>query len=137
MGPAYGVLCQRLALKRSLQLAVVLSLFPGFLYLFISAPWQAVTVSVLVGLPTVFGHIALFDLLRRACPRDLEGSAITLLYSALALAVGAGDIAGSWLYQHGGFAVCLIADAAANALVLPVLAFLPADLVSRRDGENA
>jgi len=137
MGPAYGVLCQRLALTRTLQLAVVLSLFPGFLYLFVSAPWQAVAVSVLVGLPTVFGHIALFDLLRRACPRDLEGSAITLLYSALALAVGAGDIAGSWLYQHGGFAVCLIADAAANALVLPVLAFLPADLVSRRDGENA
>jgi hypothetical protein len=126
-----------LALKHILQLAVVLSLFPGFLYLVVSAPWQAVAVSALVGLPTVFGHIALFDLMRRACPRDLEGSAITLLYSGLALAVGAGDVAGSWLYQHGGFVVCLIADVAANALVLPVLAVLPAELVSRRDGENA
>lgn len=137
MAPAYGLLCQRLVLKHTLQLAVGLSLFPGFLYLVISTPWQAVAVSVLVGLPTAFGHIALFDLLRRACPRDLEGSAITLLYSALALAAGAGDIAGSWLYQHGGFAICLAADAAANALVLPVLAILPAELVSRREGENA
>ena len=59
------------------------------------------------------------------------------MYSALALAAGAGDIAGSWLYQHGGFAICLAADAAANALVLPVLAILPAELVSRREGENA
>jgi hypothetical protein len=92
-------------------------------------------VSVVVGLPTAFGHIALFDLLRRACPRDLEGAAITLSYSALALAAGAGDLAGAWMYARGGFAVALIADALANAAVLPLLTALPASLIARCDGE--
>jgi cyanate permease len=136
VAPFYAVLCQRLALKRNLQVAIVCSLVPGFLFLFVSGPSEAICVSVLVGLPTAFGHIALFDLLRRACPRDLEGTAITLSYSALAVAAGGGDLIGAWLYTHGGFAPCLIADALANAAVLPILRLLPAGLISRRDGEG-
>lgn len=109
------------------------SLFPGFLYLAVSGPWQAIGVAVLVGLPTAFGHVALFDLLRRACPRGLEGTGITLSLAALALAVGAGELLGAWLYTYGGVGLCLAADALANAAVLPLL---PEALVSRRDGEN-
>jgi Na+/melibiose symporter-like transporter len=136
IAPVYSVLCQRLALKHNLRMAIAFSLGPGFLFLLVSGPSDAIAVSVLVGLPTAFGHIALFDLLRRACPRDLEGTAITLSYSALAVAAGAGDLIGAWLYTHGGFAACLIADAVANAAVLPMLPRLPADLLSRRDGEG-
>ena len=135
VAPLYTLLCQRLMLKHLLRMAIVASLAPGFLYLMVSDASQAVTVSVLVGLPTAFGHMALFDLLRRACPRDLEGTAMTLSFSALAIAAGAGDLLGAWIYAHGGFATALVADTIANACVLPLLALLPADLVSRCDGE--
>ena len=37
--------------------------------------------------------------------------------------------------RNGGFAAALVADTLANASVLPLLALLPADLVSRCDGE--
>lgn len=136
VAPIYGVLCRRVALRQLLRLAVIASLAPGFLYLLVSEAADVVIVSVLVGIPTAFGHIALFDLLRRACPRDLEGTAITLSYSALALAAGAGDVVGAWIYARGGFAAALIADALANAAVLPLLAALPAGLISRCDGET-
>jgi MFS family permease len=136
IAPLYGLLCRRWTLKRVLPWTIVACLFPGFLNLAVSGPWQAIGVAILVGLPTAFGHIALFDLLRRACPRDLEGTAITLSLSALALGVGAGELVGAWLYTVGGFAVCLVADALANAAVLPLLGLLPNALVSRRDGER-
>jgi hypothetical protein len=136
VAPFYGMLCQRLMLKHTLRIAVAASLAPGFLYLVASDASQVIAVSVLVGLPTAFGHIALFDLLRRACPRDLEGTAITLSYSALALAAGGGDLLGAWIYSNGGFGASLVADALANAAVLPLLALLPADLISRCDGER-
>jgi hypothetical protein len=60
---------------------------------------------------------------------------MTLSFSALAIAAGAGDLLGAWIYAHGGFATALVADTIANACVLPLLALLPADLVSRCDGE--
>ena len=135
VAPLYSLLCQRLMLKQLLRIAIVASLVPGFLYLMVSDVSQVVAVSVFVGLPTAFGHMALFDLLRRACPRDLEGTAMTLSCSALAIAAGAGDLLGAWIYANGGFAIALIADTMANACVLPLLALLPADLVSRCDGE--
>jgi len=135
--PLYGVVCRRLALGRTLRVAVVLGLAPGFLYLLVTGPWQAVAVSALAGVPTAFGYMALFDLLRRSCPRDLEGSGMAVLHSALALSVGAGDVAGAWLYTHAGFAWCLLADALANASVLFLLSVLPPTLVSWRDGEDA
>jgi Na+/melibiose symporter-like transporter len=135
VAPFYGVLCRRVSLRQMLRAAIVASLAPGFLYLFAADASDVLIVSVLVGLPTAFGHIALFDLLRRACPRDLEGTAITLSYSALALAAGAGDVVGAWMYSRGGFAVALVADVLANAAVLPMLTALPVDLIAGCDGE--
>ena len=135
VAPLYGVLCRRVSLRHMLRAAVVASLAPGFLYLLVVDAPDVVIVSVLVGLPTAFGHIALFDLLRRACPRDLEGTAITLSYSALALAAGAGDVLGAWMYAHAGFATALVADALANAAVLPLLTTLPVGLIERCDGD--
>ena len=40
-----------------------------------------------------------------------------------------------WNRWRGGFAVALIADALANAAVVPLLALLAAGLTSRCDGE--
>ena len=60
---------------------------------------------------------------------------MTLSYSALAVAAGGGDLLGAFIYAHGGFAFALIADTIANACVLPLLALLPPDLISRCDGE--
>ncbi|HMD74303.1 MAG TPA: MFS transporter [Steroidobacteraceae bacterium] len=134
----YGSLCQRYPLSRLLRWAVVLSIFPGFLFLFISGALQAVVVSAIVGLVVGFANVALFDLLMRSCPKGLEGSATMLGLSAFAFAGSAGDLLGAWIYQaHGGFVVCLSLDAAATSLILPLLATIPRALIATRDGEFA
>ena len=134
VAPFYGYACQRLSLKRSLWLAVVINILPGLLFLLITNAMQAVAISAVVGLPQAFGHVALFDLLRRACPKELEGTGVMIGFSAFALAGSAGDIFGAWLYEHSGMAACLIVDALTNALILLILARLPVSLVSSPEG---
>ncbi len=134
VAPFYGYVCLRLSLKRSLWLAVTINILPGLLFLLITNATQAVVISLVVGLPQAFGHVALFDLLRRACPKELEGTGVMLGFSAFALAGSAGDIFGAWLYARSGMAVCLIVDALTNALILFILARLPASLVSGAEG---
>jgi hypothetical protein len=47
-----------------------------------------------------------------------------------------GDVLGTTLYdRYGGFTVCVIAITAVYALILPVLALVPADLVDTADGQ--
>jgi MFS family permease len=116
---------------------VLLNVFPGFLFVAIWNVPQAILVSVGVGLLHGFATICLFDLLMRACPKRLEGSGTMLGISAFSVASGLGDLLGSWLYVHGGFALCLILDATTTALVLRLLPLLPANLIAGRDGEQA
>jgi len=73
------------------------------------------------------------DLLRRSCPKDLEGTGSMLGFSVLAVAMSACDIFGSWLYERSGLLACLAVDAAAMALMFPALFRLPPDLIARAD----
>ena len=46
-----------------------------------------------------------------------------------------GDVLGSWVYEHVGFASCLALDVITNGLVIPLLFLVPAPLMASRDGE--
>jgi len=133
----YGILCGRLPLRRLLWWAVTLNIFPGFLFLLIGGVLQGIAVSAVAGLLNGFASVALFDLLMRSCPKDLEGSSGMAGVSAFGLAGAAGDLLGAWLYPRGGFTLCLTLDAMATALILPLLLRLPSELISTRDGEPA
>ncbi len=133
----YSLLCRRTSLERLLWWAVVLNAFPGFLFLIIGGAAQAVAVSAAVGLLAGFANIALFDLLMRVCPRDLEGTGTAVGHTTFGLAGVAGDLLGAWLYERGGFALCLALDAAATLLILGVLKRIPRRVVSLPEGEFA
>jgi hypothetical protein len=73
----------------------------------------------------------------RFCPPGLEGSGTALGHSAFGLAGAFGDVLGATVYAHGGFVVCIILDAVATALILPLLRRLPDAVMSVTDSEPA
>lgn len=130
----YGLMCQRIALGRLLVWAVALNVFPALLLLVIGGLSSAIAAALVVGFVSGFGYVAFFDLLRRSCPRSLEGVGTAVGFSLFALAGSAGDLLGAWLYERGGFVAALVIDALATVLILPVLRYLPHSLAHSRDG---
>jgi len=132
----YAFMCRRWPLRRTLFWSVALNILPGFLILLAHTGAAAIGAAVIIGMLLGVGNIALFDLLRRACPTDLEGSGTMLGYSVFAIGGAAGDLAGAFLYERVGFTMCLVIDAVTTAAILPVVLVLPRHLVSWRDGER-
>jgi len=121
----YSELSTRWSLKKLLRISVSINIVPGFLYLLIRGPVGAIAVSATVGLLTGFVIVALFDMLTRFTPHGLEGSSTAIGYSVFGLAGAVGDIVGSTVYTRTGFTPCLVMDAVATALILPILPRLP------------
>lgn len=121
----YGHLSTYVPLKKLLWISVSINIVPGFLYLLIRTSAGAIVVSAVVGLLTGFIIVALFDMLTRYTPHGLEGSSTAIGYSVFGLAGAVGDILGSTIYARVGFTPCLILDALATAMILPLLPHLP------------
>ena len=132
----YGRVCGRVELRRLLWFAIPVNIGVGFLYLVIGSPAAALAVSAVVGVFSGFATIAVFDLLRRCSPSGIEGSAVAAGYSAFGIAGSVGDLLGAVLYSHLGMAACLVADALATALILPLLGRLPREAMRSVDQET-
>ena len=130
---AYGALCGRWTLRKLLWLAISINIAPGFLYLAIGGTAGAIAVSAVIGMVSGFATVAVFDLLMRCCPPGLEGAGTAVGHSAFGLAGSLGDVVGAAVYSRGGFFWCLVLDAVATALILPLLTALPADTMSTVD----
>ena len=131
----YAVLCRRFPLRPLLWWTVALNIPAAFLIFLAHGAAGAVAVSAVVGLLLGMLNIALFDLLRRSCPTNLEGTGIMLGYSLFSLGGTLGDVFGSWMYDHFGLAACLGFDALATIAILPVLLLVPRTLTSSCDGD--
>lgn len=130
----YAILCQRLTMRRLLVLAVVSNMFPGALLLAMHSAKAAIVIAPIIGFISGFANLAVFDLMRRSCPAGMEGMGTSLGFSMFAVAGIAGDLLGAFIYERGGFLVCLLIDAAMTALILPVLKYVPQELLGSRDG---
>lgn len=133
----YGLLCRRRSLRHLLRWSVGINAFPGVLFLFVAGAPQAIAVSAIVGLATGFGNVAVFDLLLRTCPKNLEGSVMTLGFAAFCAADVTGDLLGAVLYDRAGFMPCIALDIVATLGILPLMRLLPARLVDRRERVRA
>lgn len=131
----YAVLCRRFPLRTILWVALAVNIPPGFLLLLIGSGAQAVAIAAGVGLLLGMANIALFDLLRRACPPHLESTGTMLGYSVFAVGGTLGDLLGALLYEAGGFMLCLATDALANGAILLLLLRVPPMVLATRDGE--
>jgi MFS family permease len=134
---AYAFLCRRVELRVILWWSLILNIPTAFLVLATRNPVLIVAVSAAVGLLLGMCNIALFDLLRRSCPKRLEATGIMLGYSLFSIGGTLGDVFGSWLYERQGLAVCLGFDALATIAIIPLLLLVPREVIASRENEIA
>lgn len=121
---------QRFTVRQFLGFAIAVNILPAFLFLLIRSAESAILISMFVGFVSGLSTVAVFDLLMRCCPRGLEGAGMAVGHSAFGIASAIGDVIGAVVYSHGGFAACLIIDAAATAAIVPFLRRVPSAILA-------
>lgn len=133
----YGFLCTRAPLSRLLWWGTIVAILQGPIMFLAMGPTSTIVVAILYGLFGGFATAAYIDLIMRSCPKGLEGTAMMVANTSMfAIAGSAGNLLGSWIYSSGGFASAVIITTLATALIVPLLAAVPAHLTSTRDGER-
>lgn len=130
----FGVYARYRTLRTTLWFGTVLLIVQSPLPLFIHDAFDAQGIAAISGLLYGFAIGGYWALVMRASPVGLEATAFALAVSVSIIGTRFGDLLGSWIFQRGGFAVAMVVTTATTALILPVLAALPKEMVenSRR-----
>lgn len=135
----YGYLCTRIKMVKLLWLSMIITVPQMIPLAFInsadSALWMAVPSGLLGGLAAA----AVYDLAMRSCPPGLQGSFMMLVAGGNLLATRGGDILGTYIYgldPVNGFFYCVMTTTLVYALILPVIAFIPKEIIATADGES-
>jgi hypothetical protein len=107
----------------------------AFIHSGIQAEFLAVPIGLMGGVATA----AYIDLAMRSCPPGLQGTLMMMVDGVLALSGRGGDLLGTKIYDVGkssGFVYCVIATTVVYALILPLIALIPKQIVSTADGEE-
>jgi Na+/melibiose symporter-like transporter len=130
---AYAWACRRLPLRWSLPGGIGLGAVSALLYLGYRSASTALAIDALSGFLGALATLPLYDLAARATPRGTESLAYALLMAVRTLAVtGISDPLGAWLYGRWHLHLGELAwvNAAATLAVLPLVAWLPRELLA-------
>jgi len=131
----YGFLCTRVNFRRLIWVCTFVAVPQILPLLLVHNASTALAAAVPMGLMGGLATAAYFDLLIRACPPGLHGTAMMLGSSAWVLSGQLGNLAGAHLYNFAGFAPCAWATAGVYACLIPTLLFVPKHLTATRDGQ--
>jgi hypothetical protein len=132
----FGLLCQRVPLKRLLWWGTVIAVPQMVPLLFIQSVIGALIAAVPMGLMGGIATGAYLDLIIRSCPRGLQGTTLMMSGSLFFIVSRFGDVLGTSLYDHyGGFAACVISITLVYALILPTIPLVPKHLIATADGQ--
>ena len=121
----YAPLSRRVSLTRIITTAVVVAVLTTLGYLLYQGPRSAMIIDFTFGIISMMTQLALLDLAAKSCPRLVEGTFFALLMSIYNAGQQGSQVIGGYLYDWVGFTPLVFISAAATALVLFVLPFLP------------
>ncbi len=132
----YFAVCRTLTLRTLLSWSIVVHAIGTVFYLRYHSASTAIVVTGISGLTGTLATLPVYDLAFRATPRGSEALGYALMMSVWNLTNGLSDWTGSWLFSEFKltFLHLVWLNAGTTLLVLAVVPFLPAALVSRRDG---
>jgi hypothetical protein len=133
----FGFLSPRYPLSRLLWWGLALAVPQMVPVLFAQTANQVVLAAIPMGLLGGIANGATLDLVIRSCPRGLEGTLMMLAWSLYAIATNIGNLFGTAIYDRYGFAACIAVTTAVYALMLPLAALVPKDLIATADGQAA
>jgi MFS family permease len=134
----YGYLCRRLALQKLLWWGMIITVPQMLPLALVHSVDAALLLAVPIGLMGGIAFAAINDLAMRSCPPGLQGTLMMLVAGAYQLSWRGGDLLGAWIYANNpghGFLYCVLTTTAVYALILPVLLFVPKELIATADGE--
>ncbi len=130
----FGYLSRKFSLAALLWLGIFVGMPQMIPLLLVHSANGVLLSAIATGFSGGIATAAFFDLLIRACPKNLEGSLMMLAWSMYALATGLGNVWGTELYQRGGgFVTCVVATTFVYALILPLILFVPRKLIAKAD----
>jgi hypothetical protein len=134
----HGYLCTKAPLNKLLWWATIVAVPSMIPLAFIHSSNAALLIAVPIGMMGGLGGAAYYDLAIRSCPPGLQGTLMMLITGLWTLALRAGDLLGSKIYASSptnGFLSCVIATTATTALILPLIPWIPKQLIATADGE--
>jgi MFS family permease len=132
----FGVLCSRYTLRVLLLWGTVIAVPQMVPLLFIHSVTAALVAAAPIGLMGGVATAAYLDLIIRSCPPGLHGTVLMMSGGLSSIATRFGDLLGTALYDHdGGFVACVVAITVVYALILPVILWVPRNLIATADGE--
>ncbi len=143
--PAFRPICSlRLPLhkdegKRLLWWSTVIAVPQMVPLLFVHSGATALIFAVPMGLMGGMATAAYFDLSVRSCPPGLHGTLMMLVSGGWMLGMRGGDLLGAKLYASSpehGFLYCVIATTIVYALILPVILWIPKEVIATTDGQS-
>src|SRR5580700_10294342 len=135
----YGFLCTRMAPNKLLWWGTIIAVPQMAPLAFVHSGNLALALAAPMGLMGGMATAAYFDLAVRSCPPGLQGTLMMLVAAGVALATRGGDLVGATIYASSpahGFLYCVIATCAVYTLILPVIPWIPKQLISTADGER-
>jgi MFS family permease len=134
----YGYLCRRVALQKLLWWGSIITVPQMLPLALVHSVDAALLVAVPIGVMGGIAFAAINDLAMRSCPPGLQGTLMMSVAGAYQLSYRGGDLLGAWIYANNpghGFLYCVLTTTAVYALILPVLLFVPKELIATADGE--
>ncbi|HWD38837.1 MAG TPA: hypothetical protein VG944_08315 [Fimbriimonas sp.] len=107
--------------------------------LFIQAPTQALWMAVPIGLMGGIATAAYYDLAMRSCPAGLQGTLMLMVDGVYFFSQRIGDVLGTHIYNASpkyGFSCCVVAISIVYAGILPLILWVPKNIIATRDGEE-
>ena len=135
----YGYLCTKIAPNRLLWWSTLIAVPQMIPLAFVHSGTTALIFAIPMGLMGGMATAAYFDLAVRSCPPGLQGTLMMLVAAGMALAMRGGDLLGANLYASSpehGFLYCVLATTTVYALILPVIPWIPKQLIATTDGER-
>jgi len=134
----YGWLCRRFSLKALLWVGWTICIPQMVPLAFIRSASDALMLAVPLGAMGGVAVASLGDLTIRSCPPGLQGALMMMVLGINVLATRGSDLVGARIFAADpahGFLNCVLATVVVYALILPVLLFIPRELIATADGE--
>ena len=134
----YGFLCKKVALRHLLVWGTIAAIPQMIPLAFIRSPQSALWLAAPTGLMGGVASAAYFDLAIRSCPDGLQGTLMMAVDGVLVVSARFGDKIGSAIYDADparGFLYCVLATTAVYTLILPLIYFVPKNVIATADGE--
>jgi hypothetical protein len=134
----YGALCKRVILRKLLIWGTVFAVPQMIPLMFIHSQTAALVLAAPIGLMGGVATAAYYDLAMRSCPPGLQGTLMLAVDGAFILSSRVGDLLGTRIYTAGGengFLYSVVATTIVYALILPLIWWIPKQVIATADGE--